>query len=195
MTAVTIRLPELRHVAPTMVGIVGTLALWQLAATLFASLHVVPSPLAVALQLWADRGIYPLNAATTLREALLGYAIGNLAAILLASLFVELAIVERLVLKLAIASYCVPLVAIAPILVAVLPGDGPKVTLAASPSSSRRWSLPFLAFARWTASISTSSARPAAALGECFGWCAFRARYRAFSPACASRLRRRSSAR
>ena len=131
MTAVTIRLPELRHVAPTMVGIVGTLALWQLAATLFASLHVVPSPLAVALQLWADRGIYPLNAATTLREALLGYAIGNLAAILLASLFVELAIVERLVLKLAIASYCVPLVAIAPILVAVLPGDGPKVTLAA----------------------------------------------------------------
>ena len=39
--------------------------------------------------------------------------------------------VERIVLKLAIASYCVPLVAIAPILVVVLPGDGPKVALAA----------------------------------------------------------------
>ncbi len=57
--------------------------------------------------------------------------IGNLAAILLGALFVEFPIVERVLLKLAIASYCIPLVAIAPIFVVVLSGDGPKVALAA----------------------------------------------------------------
>ena len=36
-----------------------------------------------------------------------------------------------MLLKLAIAAYCAPLVAIAPILVVVLSGDGPKVALAA----------------------------------------------------------------
>jgi sulfonate transport system permease protein len=116
---------------PSLAGIVGALLLWQLAATLFVSIHVIPSPIAVAAQCWADRDSYPLNIGTTLREALFGYLWGNLTAILLAALFVEFAVIERIVLKLAIASYCVPLVAIAPILVVVLPGDGPKVALAA----------------------------------------------------------------
>src|SRR5262245_59794225 len=103
--------------APTLAGIVGALLVWLLAAELFASIHVIPSPIAVGTQLWADRASYPLNIGTTLREALLGYLWGNATAILLAALFVEFAVVERIVLKLAIASYCVPLVAIAPILV------------------------------------------------------------------------------
>ena len=123
--------PAWSRFAPTLAGIGGALLLWLLAADLFASIHVIPSPLAVAAQLVADRATYPLNIATTLREALFGYLWGNLTAILFAALFVEFAVVERIVLKLAIASYCVPLVAIAPILVVVLPGDGPKVALAA----------------------------------------------------------------
>jgi ABC-type nitrate/sulfonate/bicarbonate transport system permease component len=86
---------------------------------------------AVAEQLWFDRSILARNIATTLREALLGYVWGNGAAILLAVVFAECALVERVLLKIAIASYCAPLVAIAPVLVAVLPGDGPKVALAA----------------------------------------------------------------
>ena len=92
---------------------------------------MIPTPLAVAKQLWFDRFILPGNIWTTLREALLGYFWGNLAAILLAVVFAEFAVVERVLLKLAIASYCAPLVAIAPILVVVLSGDGPKVALAA----------------------------------------------------------------
>src|SRR5262249_47499404 len=87
--------------------------------------------IAVATRLWADGASYPVNVAATLREALLGYLWGNAAAVLLAALFVEFAVVERIALKLAIASYCIPLVAIAPILVVVLSGDGPKVALAA----------------------------------------------------------------
>jgi sulfonate transport system permease protein len=131
VTAITMQRPAWRTAAPTLAGIVGALLLWLLAAELFASVHVIPTPFAVAAQLWADRATYPVNVATTLREALLGYVCGNVTAILLAALFVEFAVVERIALKLAIASYCVPLVAIAPILVVVLPGDGPKAALAA----------------------------------------------------------------
>jgi sulfonate transport system permease protein len=121
----------LSRIGPSVAGIVSVLLLWTLAAAIFAHLRVIPSPLDVITQLWADRATYPLNIWTTLREALLGYLWGNLAAILLAIVFVEFVVVERLMLKLAIASYCIPLVAIAPILVVVLAGDGPKVALAA----------------------------------------------------------------
>jgi ABC-type nitrate/sulfonate/bicarbonate transport system permease component len=121
----------LERLGPSVAGILGILLLWTIAAEVFAALHVIPTPLAVAEQLWADRHIYPINAGTTLREALFGYLWGNLAAIVLGALFVEFPIVERVLLKLAIASYCIPLVAIAPILVVVLSGDGPKVALAA----------------------------------------------------------------
>lgn len=119
------------RLAPGIAGVLGVLLLWWLAAEVFASLHVIPTPLAVAEQLWADRYVYPINITTTLREAVLGYLIGNFAAIVLGALFVEVPIAERVLLKLAIASYCIPLVAIAPILVVVLSGDGPKVALAA----------------------------------------------------------------
>jgi sulfonate transport system permease protein len=129
--AETMPLGAIRSLAPSLIGILAVLVVWTLAATVFASLQVIPSPLAVIEQFWTDRAIYPVNIGATLREALLGYFWGNAAAILLAVLFVEFPIVERLLLKLAIASYCVPLVAIAPILVVVLPGDGPKVALAA----------------------------------------------------------------
>src|SRR6476619_483291 len=67
----------------------------------------------------------------TLREALVWYVWGNLIAISLGLLFELVPIVEGPLLRLAIASVNIPLVAIAPILVVVLSGDGPKVVLAA----------------------------------------------------------------
>jgi len=120
-----------RRIDPTLLGILAILIVWTIAAKTFSAAGVIPTPLAVAEQLWLDRFILPGNIWTTLREALLGYFWGNLAAILLAVLFAEFAVVERVLLKLAIAAYCAPLVAIAPILVVVLSGDGPKVALAA----------------------------------------------------------------
>jgi sulfonate transport system permease protein len=120
-----------RRIGPTLLGIVAILVVWTIAAQTFSAAGVVPTPLAVAEQLWLDRFILPGNIWTTLREALVGYFWGNLAAVLLAVLFAEFAVVERVLLKLAIAAYCAPLVAIAPILVVVLSGDGPKVALAA----------------------------------------------------------------
>jgi len=120
-----------RRVGPTLLGIAAILAVWTMAAWTFSTAGVIPTPIGVALQLWQDRFILPGNMWTTLREALLGYFWGNLAAVALAVLFAQFAVVERVLIKLAIAAYCVPLVAIAPILVVVLSGDGPKVALAA----------------------------------------------------------------
>ena len=120
-----------RRIGPTLLGILAILIVWTIAAKTFSTTGVIPTPLAVAKQLWFDRFILPGNIWTTLREALLGYFWGNLAAILLAVVFAEFAVVERVLLKLAIAAYCAPLVALAPILVVVLSGDGPKVALAA----------------------------------------------------------------
>ena len=73
----------LRRFGPTAVGVVALLIVWQGAAMLFAALRVIPTPYEVLEQLWADRDLYPLNITTTLREALVGYFWGNLAAILL----------------------------------------------------------------------------------------------------------------
>lgn len=112
------------------IGIVVLLVLWTAAALIFRNLRVIPTPLAVAQEMWADRYYYLPNAYISLREALIGYFWGNLIAVLTAVLFVQVPAVERALVRLAIASYCVPLVAIAPILVVMLSGDGPKAVLA-----------------------------------------------------------------
>lgn len=115
-----------------LIGIAAVLVVWHLlAVTLLKSSHGVPTPGAVLRQLWDDRDSYPPNIKTTLREALLGYLWGNLIALALGLLFELVPIVEGPLLRLAIASFNIPLVAIAPILVVVLSGDGPKAALAA----------------------------------------------------------------
>jgi sulfonate transport system permease protein len=114
------------------VGGVAILAVWQLLAiTVLAASRVVPTPTDVASQLWLDRHFYPPNVTATLRVALIGYAWGNLIAVLLGVLCDLAPAVERPVLRLAIACFNIPLVAVAPILIVVLPDDGPKIALAA----------------------------------------------------------------
>jgi sulfonate transport system permease protein len=113
-------------------AVVLLLVAWHLLArTVFASTHVVPTPFAVAKQMWHDRHSYSPNVRTTLREALIGYFWGNLIAIALGIVFELAPVIEGPLLRLAIASVNIPLVAIAPILVVVLHGDGPKAALAA----------------------------------------------------------------
>lgn len=113
------------------VGIIVILVVWQiLAQTVLASTKVVPAPTSVLTQVWHDRSSYRANTVTTLREALIGYFWGNLVAIALGILFDLVPVVEGPLLRLAIALFNIPLVAIAPILVVVLSGDGPKAALA-----------------------------------------------------------------
>jgi ABC-type nitrate/sulfonate/bicarbonate transport system permease component len=115
-----------------LLGGVAVLVLWQLlAVTVLAASRVVPPPTDVVSQLWLDRASYPANVMATLRVALVGYAVGNLMAIALGVLCELVPVVEGPVLRLAIACFNIPLVAIAPILIVVLPDDGPKIALAA----------------------------------------------------------------
>jgi ABC-type nitrate/sulfonate/bicarbonate transport system permease component len=81
--------------------------------------------------MWQDKSYYWPNMLVTLREAGKGYLAGNAIAILLAIVFVQVPVVERLLMRLAIASYCIPIVAIAPILIVTTSGDTPKAALAA----------------------------------------------------------------
>jgi ABC-type nitrate/sulfonate/bicarbonate transport system permease component len=121
----------LTHQLGGVLGIVIVLVLWTVVALDLHALRVIPTPIAVAGQMLNDRSYILPNAVTSLREALIGYFWGNLLAVLAAILFVQVRTAERILMRLAIASYCVPLVAIAPILVVVLSGDGPKAALAA----------------------------------------------------------------
>ena len=121
----------LRRARPATIGMLLLLAAWQVAAILMVDRHVVPGPTTVVAQLWRDHDSIIANSGVTLREAMVGYLWGNLLAIATGVLFVQFRAVERLLLRLAIASYCVPLVAIAPILVR------PRNVLIRSPSPSR----------------------------------------------------------
>jgi ABC-type nitrate/sulfonate/bicarbonate transport system permease component len=114
------------------IGPVALLVVWEiLALTVFAGKHSVPTPVGVVRGMWNDRGLYGDNAPTTLREAGLGYLWGNLAALGLAGLVSLVPFLEKTLLRIAITSYCIPIVAIAPVLNIVLNGDAPKATLAA----------------------------------------------------------------
>ena len=118
-------------------GLIGTVILiaiwWILAVTYFHKVGSgVPRPNDVATKLWHDlgSGLYWRNIRQTLKEAVEGYVGAVVLSFVLAIAFVQIPIVEKVLLRLAIASYCIPIIAIGPILVFALPGDRPKAVLA-----------------------------------------------------------------
>jgi ABC-type nitrate/sulfonate/bicarbonate transport system permease component len=115
------------------IGIAVLLLLWEvLALTLLASKHVLPTPTSVVATIFNDPGYATLPAlGTTAGEAALGFLWGNLIAIVLALSFVVFPILEKALLKIVLATYCMPLIAIGPVLQIVLNGSAPKITLAA----------------------------------------------------------------
>lgn len=113
-------------------GAAGLLLAWEaLAAYVFAGRHIMPTPVGVLGGLWHDRSLLWQNAGVTLSEPAQGWLWGNLAAVVVALVFTASRVAEAALLRLAIASYCMPIIAIAPILNIVLNGDQPKVVLAA----------------------------------------------------------------
>lgn len=113
-------------------GIALVLGLWELLArTVLASSLVVPTPFSVARQMWDDRSYYLPHIETTLHEASLGFLWGNAIAIAIGIVFVVAPSVEQGLIRLAIAIYCMPLLAIGPILQIILSGESPKVVLSA----------------------------------------------------------------
>jgi ABC-type nitrate/sulfonate/bicarbonate transport system permease component len=117
-----------------LIGFVLLIALWEvLAVTAFHKAGSgVPTPTSVISQFWHDwqSGLYGRNIGQTMKEAATGFVIANLLALVLGIAFVQIPLVEKALLRLAVASYCLPLVAIGPILTFVLHGDAPKSALA-----------------------------------------------------------------
>ena len=114
-----------------MLGVGIVLVVWWVLSIVLAELRIIPSPAATLDAFVSDLPLYPENAGATLTNAGIGYLAGNVLAIVTAVAFVRSAWAERLLLRIAIASFCVPPVAITPILVIVLPDDAPKQVLAA----------------------------------------------------------------
>ena len=126
------------------IGSLSILGVWWLAAvTIFSRtdsagnqlVGAIPTPLAVVQKIAEDGfGFYFKNAGITLTEASLGFIFGNLSAIALASVALALPRLENLATQIAVITYCIPIVAIGPIIRLVLgaPGEGEPAGAAVS---------------------------------------------------------------
>ena len=119
-----------------MYGILGSVALllaWQvfIGVGQFGN-GTIPTPLAILRQLWLDGpAFYAASALHTLKAASLGWLFGNGLAILLAILAVAVPSLARPIFDFGVISFCLPIVAIGPVLAIVFSGDTTRITLAA----------------------------------------------------------------
>jgi NitT/TauT family transport system permease protein len=112
---------------------VGLIAVWQAICTLFGvPTYIVPSPAEVWGAIVANWSMLLANTWPTALESLLGFAVGNGVAILLAVLFVHWKPAERALMPVAVFVRTIPIVAVAPVLVILLgTGYAPKIAIAA----------------------------------------------------------------
>lgn len=121
-----------RSASIPILGAAILLAIWQLAgAAGLTAQGLLATPTAIIAELVSSPMVYLNATAATLGVAAIGYVIGQVLAIALALLFVRLPIAEKLLLQLALAVVCVPLVAIMPILQIAFDVTTTKITLAA----------------------------------------------------------------
>ena len=115
-----------------MLGIITMVVVWQILAAAKVLPSTVPTPTAILAQYRTDGwSVYWLDIKTTVVEASKGWLWGNAIAITLAIVFVQIPFLERGFMKFAVAAYCVPVVALGPLLAVLYGGDTPKVVLAA----------------------------------------------------------------
>ncbi|WP_232466145.1 MULTISPECIES: ABC transporter permease subunit [unclassified Diaminobutyricimonas] len=96
-------------------GLLGILAFWWLVAATFMS-KTIPTPWAVVVQAIEDgTGFYWRNLSVTLAEAGVGYLWGNGLALVVAALVLVLPATRGIAMQLAVISYCIPIVAIGPV--------------------------------------------------------------------------------
>jgi len=105
---------------------------WQAVEQFDIKPFIAPSPVAVAKVLVERFGMLMTNLAPTAIEAVLGFLLGNIAAISLATVFVYRKTAEEAFFPIAVMVNTIPVVAKAPILVLLL-GNGmePKIAIAA----------------------------------------------------------------
>ena len=121
-----------RRLLPAL-GILGALFAWAfLVYILKVPPFIAPSPFAVGATLYAKFGMLMSNLLTTAVEAIAGFILGNITAILIATVFVHKKTMEETFFPLVVIINTIPVVAKAPILVLLL-GNGmePKIAIAA----------------------------------------------------------------
>ena len=117
----------------SLLGVAALLGVWELIVRLRnVPLYILPPPSAIWTQLQRDWPLLLRHLQPTAIEAVGGFLIGNLVAVILATAFVHSPPLERSLFPVAIALRTVPLVAITPLLVVWL-GNGyaPKIAIAA----------------------------------------------------------------
>jgi NitT/TauT family transport system permease protein len=121
-----------RRLLPTAAILLFLLAWWQSVVLFDIKPFIAPSPVAVAAVLVDRFGILMTNLLPTAIEAVLGFLLGNAAAISLATVFVYRKTMEEALFPIAVMVNTIPVVAKAPILVLLL-GNGmePKIAIAA----------------------------------------------------------------
>lgn len=114
-------------------GILFALGLWAALVHVFkVPPFIAPSPSLVAWTLYAKFGLLMTNLLPTAIEAVSGFMLGNIAAIVIATTFVHKKVLEEAFFPLVVIINTIPVVAKAPILVLLL-GNGmePKIAIAA----------------------------------------------------------------
>jgi len=100
-----------------LIGIIGVLLVWQLLGALNVADGSIPTATKVFSHMNDDGwSFYWANIKVTMSEAISGYLWGNALAIGLAFIVLVIPLLEKPALHLGIVSYCVPVIAIGPIL-------------------------------------------------------------------------------
>lgn len=116
----------------TAIGLLVLLLLWEVAGQLkWVGDGALPAPTQVLQQFWLDCADYPAHVWGTFRTALAGFVLGNLVAVSVGLFFVWWRPAQRLMAGINVTLFAMPAIALVPILVIALPGDTPRVVLAA----------------------------------------------------------------
>ena len=124
---------RLRRKIMPLLGVSFVLLLWAaLVYWLKVPPFIAPSPQMVAVTLWGKAGLLWTNLIPTMIESVIGFLIGNLSAIIIATVFVHKKTLEEAFFPVVVVINTIPVVAKAPILVLLL-GNGmePKIAIAA----------------------------------------------------------------
>jgi NitT/TauT family transport system permease protein len=124
--------PGLARFALPTLGATSLLLLWQfLLPWLGVPKFIMPTPYQVVQRIAADPNLLLQNLLPTMFESIMGFALGNLAAILLAIVFVYSKPIERAYFPVVLFLNTIPILAIAPIIVLIFGiGIFPKIIIA-----------------------------------------------------------------
>jgi ABC-type nitrate/sulfonate/bicarbonate transport system permease component len=126
------RFAALRGIPPWVGGLIGIVVIvvvwWIASVTLYQGSGAIPTPPSVVAKFFdaAQWRATLNNASGTVGSAALGYLWGNVGAIVLAILVLLIPVLEPLANQIAVVTYCIPLVAVGPVIVIVSGRDAPS---------------------------------------------------------------------